>query len=315
MFEGLSEVCQEIHGNIRELYWLLLVPFTLLAIILEFFKIPSQNPNVHEILKRVVISIIMLISFEECLNTIAFLGDGIAQKIHAMGQLKDLLVHLETNYQKMEVSWLKLRESIVFILCVISYVVAYAGIFIANILVQFVWHVLYVCSPLMILMYVSANTAFIAMNLYKGLIHVVLWKIMWSILGVILLKIATNPQVADMENFLYTIMMNLCIGLSMLFIPLTTRSLINDGLSKTASALALAPAVALSGTLKGVLNQKGRRALARTLGRPSTETPPPTDSPIGQLTKATRATRSTRTNRAIGTARISTTTTTKNSHT
>ena len=266
MFDYLPEVCRELNGNIREIYWILLAPFTLLIIILEFFQMPA-NPNVQDILKRVAISVIMLISFDECINTIAMIGDGLSNQIHGIGQFQNLLDYLETNYKELEVSWLKLRESVIFVLCIISYVVAYAGIFIANILIHFVWSILYICSPLMILMYVSKKTSFVTANLYKGLINVVTWKILWSILGIMLLKIATNPEVGDLESFLTTIMVNLCIGLSMLFIPLTTKSLISDGLSSSASALTLAPALALGGTLKGFLKQKGGAVLGGTLNQ------------------------------------------------
>ena len=265
MFEYLPEVCRELNGNIREMYWILLAPFTLLVIILEFFQMPEQNPNINDILKRVAISVIMLISFEECINTMAIVGDGVSDKIQGLGQLQSLLEHLETHYKEMEISWLKLRESVVFILCIISYVVAYAGIFIANVLIHFTWSVLYVCSPLMILMYVSKRTSFVTANLYRGLINVILWKALWSILGVMLLKFATNPEVGDLESFLTTIMINLCIGLSMLFIPLTTKSLLHDGLSSSASALAIAPAFTLSRVLKNVLRHRGREAISGTL--------------------------------------------------
>jgi hypothetical protein len=60
MFEYLPEVCKELNANMQELYWILIVPFTLLTIIFEFFKLPEGNPNVSVILKRVVISIILL---------------------------------------------------------------------------------------------------------------------------------------------------------------------------------------------------------------------------------------------------------------
>ena len=213
MFEYLPEVCKELNANMQELYWILIVPFTLITIILEFFKLPEGNPNVSTILKRVVISIILLISFDQCINAIAMVGDGVANRIHGLTQLSDLMKHLEQNYNESEVSWLKFREAVIFILNLLSYIIAYVGVFVANVLVHFVWSVLYVCSPLMILMYISGRTAFVTSNLYKGLINVVTWKILWSILGVMLLKLATSPAVGDWDNFLTSILVNLCIYL------------------------------------------------------------------------------------------------------
>ncbi|MBK24505.1 MAG: hypothetical protein CME70_10975 [Halobacteriovorax sp.] len=259
MFEYLPEVCKELNANMQELYWILIVPFTLITIILEFFKLPEGNPNVSAILKRVVISIILLISFDQCINAIAMVGDGVANRIHGLTQLSDLMKHLEQNYNESEVSWLKFREAVIFILNLLSYIIAYVGVFVANVLVHFVWSVLYVCSPLMILMYISGRTSFVTSNLYKGLINVVTWKILWSILGVMLLKLATSPAVGDWDNFLTSILVNLCIGLSMLFIPFTTKSLINDGMSGAASALAAAPTFATGKVVTEFAKKQGRR--------------------------------------------------------
>lgn len=267
MLEYLPDVCRELNGNVREIYWILLIPFTLFTISLEFFQIPERNPNVHNIIKRVVISIIMLVSLEECMNIVVMVGDGITNKINGITQLSTLLEHIGNHYSEMELSWLKLRESIVFILCIISYIIAYAGVFISNILIHFTWSVLYVCSPLMILMYVCEKTSFVTSNLYKGFFNVILWKILWSILGVMLLKFATSPQIGDAENFLTTIMVNLCIGLSMLFIPLATKSLIHDGMSSAASALAMAPAFAIAGVLKKSLKRGSVEMVTGTLNQ------------------------------------------------
>ena len=265
MFEYLPEVCRELNANIRELYWILIIPFTLLIIILEFFKIPDRNPNVADILKRVVISILLLISFDFVINTIAMVGDGVTERIQGITKLQDLMKHLEENYQDTEVSWLKFREAVIFVLNLLSYIIAYVGVFVANVLVHFVWSVLYVCSPLMILMYISRSTSFVTTNLYKGLINVVTWKVLWSILGVMLLKLATSPAVGSWDNFLTTILVNLCIGLSMLFIPFTTKSLISDGMSSAASALAAAPTLATGKVVKEVSKRQGKRLTKGTI--------------------------------------------------
>jgi hypothetical protein len=265
MFEYLPEVCRELNANIKELYWILIIPFTLLMIILEFFKLPEGNPNASVIIKRVVVSILLLISFDEVINMIAMVGDGVTDRIQGLSQLSDLIKHLEDNYKNSEVSWLKFREAVIFILNLLSYIIAYVGVFVANVLVHFVWSVLYVCSPLMILMHISTRTSFVTSNLYKGLINVVTWKILWSILGVMLLKLATSPMVGNWDNFLTTILVNLCIGFSMLFIPFTTRSLISDGMSSAASALAAVPTLATGTVVKGLAQKQSKRLVGSTI--------------------------------------------------
>ena len=118
----------------------------------------------------------------------------------------------------------------------------------------------------MILSYVAKTTANVTANLYKGLVKVVIWKIMWTVLSVLLLKLAMEYQVTNIEDYLATIILNLCIGLSMLFIPLATRSLINDGLETAASGLALAPATAAMGAAKLYATQAAKQGVAKTWG-------------------------------------------------
>ncbi|MBS1983272.1 MAG: hypothetical protein JST16_03795 [Bdellovibrionales bacterium] len=250
MFDWLPEVCRDLRGNLVQMYWTLLVPYIVFLICLEFFR-PDGSPSAGRILRRAVVSVILLLSFEECMNVIAMLSDGITDKISGLVKLKELLQHLKRDYADREVSWLKAREAILYIMNLIAYMIAYLGVYVADVLVHFVWSVLYIVSPLMILMYVSERTAFVTSNLYKGLINVVLWKILWSILAVLLLKMTTSPAVAaDSENFLTIVLMNLCIGVSMLLIPMATSSLINDGMTSAASALSAMPTGAVMAAAK-----------------------------------------------------------------
>ena len=258
MFDWLPAVCRELRADLVQIYWLLLIPYVVFILCLELLKIPDGNPNPSRVLKRVLISMLLLFSFDECMNVIAMISDGITEKINGIAQLKDLLNHLADSYKEKDVNWFKFREAIIYFISLLSYIIAYLGVFVADVLIHFVWSILYVVSPLMILMYVSEKTSFVTSNLYKGLINVVTWKVFWSILGVMLLKLATNPQAATGDNFITSVLMNLCIGLSMLFIPMATKSLINDGLGSAASALAAAPTAAAFGAAKLYAQKMGK---------------------------------------------------------
>jgi len=110
-------------------------------------------------------------------------------------------------------------------------------------------------------MYISRTTSFVTSNLYKGLINVMVWKVLWSVLAIMLLKLATSPQVGGWDNFLTSILINLCIGVSMLFIPFATKSLINDGMSGAASALAAVPTAATGAFIKSMAVKNGKNLI------------------------------------------------------
>ncbi|MEZ4743998.1 MAG: hypothetical protein R3B45_16380 [Bdellovibrionota bacterium] len=250
MFKQLAVIATEIRSEVVDLYWMLLTPLVLILIVLEFFKASRDQIDVFDILRRVVISILLLFSFNYTLGVIGFIGNGIIEKIDKITDVWEVLKNLGPNYKDSSSGLFDLRGHILYVFALLAYIIAYLGFFVAEALSHFVWVVLYIISPFMILAYIPKATANVTVNLYKGIIKVVLWKIMWTILGTLLLKMAMNPEFNNMEDYLLSIVINLCIGLSMLFIPFATKSLINDGFESAASALASAPAVAAASSIK-----------------------------------------------------------------
>lgn len=247
MFQYLSSVGAELHAEMVSMYWVLLVPFVVLLLVMEILK--DENPNLRGLARRVIISVLLLYTFDWALDAIATIGDAVTERINGMQKLSEVLKNLGPNYSGHD-SWFSLRETAIYVLSLFAYVVALLGFFVATALTHFTWTILYVCSPLMILMYVSPQTSFVTSSLYKGLIQVVIWKVLWSILGVLLLKLAMQPDVSGIEDYLMSIIMNLCIGVCMLFIPIATRSLINDGMTGAAETIAMASTVAAAGAAK-----------------------------------------------------------------
>ncbi len=263
MFQYLSAVGAELHAEMVKMYWVLLVPFVVLLLVMEILK--DENSNLRGIARRVILSILLLYSFDWTLDAIATVGDAVTERINGLQKLSEVLSKLGPNYSGHD-SWFSLRETAIYIFSLAAYVIAYLGFFVATALTHFTWTILYVCSPLMILMFVSPQTSFVTGSLYKGLIQVVLWKVLWSILGVLLLKLAMQPDVSGMEDYLMSIILNLCIGVCMLFIPIATKSLINDGMSGAAETIAMASSVAVAGAAKFAASRFAGKIVGGTVG-------------------------------------------------
>lgn len=274
MFDFLPEVARELRAHTMGLYWTLLLPVFLIALISEFFQLPDGNPNPNKVIKRLVISVLLLISFDWTINLIAVIGDGVAEKIDGIKPLWSTLQEIGQRFSDdSKGSWFQVRSTIVYILGLLSYFIAYLGVFTANALIHFVWTILYIASPLMILAYVHEKSAYVTGSLYHGLINVILWKIVAAVLGVLMLKLITsNDTGTDWATSFSFIAINLCVGLSLLFVPMTTKSLLGDGMSTAASGLAMAPAYAALGATK--LAAKGAmqktKGLATFAARPAT---------------------------------------------
>ncbi|MFZ4402795.1 MAG: hypothetical protein ACOYOK_01725 [Pseudobdellovibrionaceae bacterium] len=258
MFEYLSGVGAELHAELVKMYWVLLVPFVLFLFVMEILK--DENPNIKEIFRRILISILLLYTFSWAVDAIATIGDAVTAKINGLEKLSEVLAKLGPNYSGQD-SWFSMRDTALYIFSLAAYIIAYVGFFVAMALTHFVWTILYICAPLMILAYVSPITSHVTTSLYKGMIQVVLWKILWSILGILLLNLAIQPAASGMEDYLMSIVVNLCIGISMLFIPIATKSLLGDGMNGLASTLAMAPALATAGVVKLTASKWGSKLM------------------------------------------------------
>lgn len=259
MYDWLPEVCNDLRQNLVNIYWLAIAPLVTFLIILQFFNVFEKAPNAAKVINRALISIIMLVSFEEVLHLITYVGDGIVHSISPRSHINDILDEAWTFVTGMEISWLKYKETIIWIFGLISFIFAYFGAFIADALVHFVWAILYVLSPLMILAYIPERTAKICTGLYQSLCTVIAWKIMWAVLSVILLKFMTHAPIQDGDNYnaVLLIVVNLFIGGSLLLIPFTTKAFIGSDFSGYAAGLAVAPAMAGKNMIKGGLKKAG----------------------------------------------------------
>ncbi len=265
MFEFLKGVGAELRGELIEVYWVLLVPLVVFLLVLELIK--RESPNVREIIRRIVISVLLLITFDWAVDAVATIGDAVTERIDGLNKLSEVLAQLSPN-QDQGSNLFSLKDTAMYVFSLAAYIIAYVGFFTATALTHFIWTILYVCSPLMILMYVSPKTSHITMSLYKGLVQVVVWRILYSILGVLLLKLALqskmNTDATGLEDYLLALVVNLCIGISMLFIPIATKSLIGDGLNSLATTLAMAPAVLAAGSIKIAAMKAGAKTAVGT---------------------------------------------------
>lgn len=259
MYDWLPEVCNDIRQNLVGIYWLAIAPLVTFLIILQFFNIHDRAPNAMKVINRALLSILMLVSFEEVMHMISYVGDGVVHAISPKPHINDVLDEAWSFVQGMEINWLKYKETIIWIFSLVSFIFAYLGAFIADALVHFVWAILYVLSPLMILAYIPERTARVCTGLYQSLCTVMTWKIMWALLGVILLKFTTHAPIQDGDNYnaILLIVINLFIGTSLLFIPFTTKAFIGGDFSGYAAGLSMVPALAGKAAVVGKLKAAG----------------------------------------------------------
>ena len=264
MFDNLHLHAKELHGEMAHIFWIILPALVSILITLEIVKNDDRGPNVADILKRTVLCILLLLSFNFTIHVIAMASDGITDAIGGHEELLEAVKQLGPNKRGDESHGLfDVREHIIYFFSIAAYLIAYIGFFASVALVNFVWAILYVTAPLILPCYIPRATSSIVSNLYRGLISVAVWKVMWTLLGSLLLKLALNPKVVGVEDYFLSMVVNLLIGLSMLLIPLFTKSLIADGLQSAASGLAAAPGLIAAKSVAFALKKHGKKAVGK----------------------------------------------------
>ena len=107
-------------------------------------------------------------------------------------------------------------------------------------LYQFFWIFFGVTAPLLLLFNLFEGTSHITTNLFKGMIEVASWKIVWAILGAMLAALSYGDIYKTEGVYVTLIVMNFIIAIALLMTPMMVRSIVGGGLQHMSSALGAA---------------------------------------------------------------------------
>ena len=146
----------------------------------------------------------------------------------------------------------------------LSYLVLYIARYLTIAMYHFFWIFFMVSAPLLLLFNMFEGTQQITKNLFKGMIEVASWKIVWAILGSMLTALSVGEGYRAEGSYIVLIVLNFIIACAMLMTPMMVSSISGKGLqsmSTTLGASAVAAMVAtparaaqVKGIGRGVLN-------------------------------------------------------------
>lgn len=239
--EVLGSLVRDLHQSLSQLFYIALPVAIVFAVIFGFLK--SGDVNYPDVIKRAFVAALLLVSFPEVSSLILDVCDGIASKIDNMSGLETFMRMVQEKslgYAGAKNVWLLAFDDLfIATLSYASFVILYFAKYITIALYYFYWVLLSVCSPIMILCYIFPRTAGITANLYRGLIEVACWKILWAIMSAMLASLSFGNMYKTEGSYLTWIIMNFVIALGILFTPMIVRSLIGEGVQATASKLGI----------------------------------------------------------------------------
>lgn len=240
-FSLLSPVMQQLHGEFVKIYFLMLPPFFALAVCIQWFKSANGTVDFLDILKRALISTLLLVAFPEISQAIVAVADGIAQKIDKVDSLQNLMdmasQKIETYSFSAKDFLLMFDDLFIALLTFISYWFLLFARYLNVVMYNFFWIFLMVISPLLLLFNLFKGTSHITLNLFKSMIEVASWKIVWTILGAMLTSLSFGKMYMIEGSYITLTLMNFVIALAMIATPVIVKSLVGSGIQHAASVI------------------------------------------------------------------------------
>lgn len=248
-FGLLGSLMENLHQEFVNIYYLMLPVFFGLALILAWFRSSGSAPDFLDVLKRAIISMILLVAFPDITRAIAFIAEGITNKIDAVNSLDTFLRMAQEKAQSYSFTptsiLLQFNDLVIAVLSFGSYLILYIARYLTIAMYHFFWVFFTISSPLMLLFNLFQGTSQITVNLFKGMIEVASWKIVWAILGAMLTALSFGNAYKTDGNYLTLIVMNFVIAVAMLMTPMMVRSIVGAGLHSMSSTLGAAAVTAM----------------------------------------------------------------------
>lgn len=241
-FEILGPLMKELHQDFVRLYYIMLPVFFALAVTLQWFKSGRGYIEFLDIMKRAIVSTLLLVALPDISDAILFIADGITERIDSVNSLDNIVRMAQEKAKNYSISptsiLLQFNTLIIAILSFLSYMFLYIARYLTIAMYHFFWIFFMVSAPLLLLFNLFASTSQITTNLFKGMIEVASWKIVWAILGAMLTALSFGDVYQIEGNYLTLIVMNFVIAIAMLLTPMLVKSLVGQGAQAAAGSLA-----------------------------------------------------------------------------
>lgn len=229
----LTNEAHKLHAYFGSLFYLLITAFLLIGVFVEYFRFPlGQVPAFGVLVGRAAIAIFLLSTYSEVANTLGSLADSVSHGIGGFDSLDSVLKKMGEKVDGYSTDWLSARSLIMTVLSILTYTFLFYSVVIAEAAHIFTWTLLYVCSPVLIAFFVVPATSGVTSALYRSLIEVCFWKILWCIVAALLwASVLVDLSSATTLDFVKMVCINLMLGGSLLATPWLVHALGTSGLA------------------------------------------------------------------------------------
>ncbi|MBP9709255.1 MAG: hypothetical protein KBD78_16590 [Oligoflexales bacterium] len=242
----ITAEAQQLHGTFQSVFYVLVATLLVLGIILEYFRLPLGGmPATGILVGRALVAIILLVSYREVVNTLSLLSDDLTKQLGSLDTLSDVLQKFGDKVDKFQMDWLSARSLFITGLSILTYVFLFFSVIVSEAAHAFTLMLLYVFSPLLIALFVLPQTSGATKGLYRTLIEVSCWKVVWAVLANLLwASVLVEVQQNQNIDFVKMVCINLMLGSSLLATPWIVHALATAGLSGFTRSFSGIPTIA-----------------------------------------------------------------------
>ncbi len=236
----LATEAKTLHGVFVGFSFSFLLTLFLLGIVIELFKLPlGGTPEVNQLLGRVLVSVIIMVIVPDVMNILADISEHVTHQIGSLNDFQHVKDRLKDQLAELSWSWVSVKDAVLLIISLLSYVVLLIGLHLADAIFIYAWILLYIFSPILSACFVLPITSGATKTLFKSLIEVTAWKCLWAVMGALVWSMAAseinNPKYQ--QNFMTVIILNLLLFFSLWKVPSLTAAFLGSGISQMASQI------------------------------------------------------------------------------
>ncbi len=236
----IATEAKTLHEIFASLFYVFVLTFLSLALVMEYFKLPfGGTPQFVTLIGRVFIAALLFVATPEIMNGLATFTDAITKDIGGFIEFQRVLDRMGDRVGELSWSWVSVKDSVLLLVSFLTFFILYLVVYFADAMFMFVWLLIYVMSPILIALFILPATAGATVKLYRSMIEVCCWKILWSVLSALLWSFAVSDvnQPEAGIDFLTAIILNLMLAYSVAMTPKITASFLGAGISEVASSL------------------------------------------------------------------------------
>jgi hypothetical protein len=257
-YDKLLPVARALYQHISTLSWQMLLPLFLLSVAIGYSSDLGFTGSILVRLKRLLIVALLLMMFPMIAEFCQILGVEIAKSIDDMSGIDMILAAASKRADAYTFDLqgiLNLKADLIiapFVL--ISFLILVMARFFLLAFQHFYWFLLVALGPFLILGALFESSSGITKGLFKNMIKVSSWPIIWSILSAFLKALPFASAYQNVGEVVTVITLNLIVAIALLFSPFLVSQLcegvdlsVGDTLRKGAlkAATALSPKTAI----------------------------------------------------------------------